>query len=93
VKKLLLLIVIAAMGYAAYTNPDMIDHQDAISSQLPGPQYYSDEQNAERFKDLDYSNFLVASATKDTVELTMVSDGFFGRVTVVNEDWHPRSVE
>ncbi|MDK2846739.1 MAG: hypothetical protein PWP34_92 [Desulfuromonadales bacterium] len=89
-KKFILLVMAAAIGYAAYTNPAFIDHQDAISSQLPGQQYYTEEQNAERFGDLDYSNFLIASATKDTINMTMVSYGFLGRVTVVDEDWRPQ---
>ncbi|ABA89721.2 hypothetical protein Pcar_2482 [Syntrophotalea carbinolica DSM 2380] len=88
-KKLLMLVIAAAIGYAAYTNPDLDAHQQAISDQLPGGQYYSEEQNLARFSDLDYSNFLIASATKDTTKMSMVSYGFLGRVTVVDEDWQP----
>lgn len=92
-KKLLMLIIAAGIGYAAYTNPDLQAHQSAISDMLQDPQYYTEEQDAERFGDLDFSNFLIASVTKDTVKMTMVSYGFLGRVSVVDESWLPRQVE
>jgi hypothetical protein len=92
-KKLMLLLLAGAIAYAAYTTPDIYDHRDAISGQQPGQPYYSGEQEEQRFGGLDYSNFLIASATKDTVKMTMVSYGFLGKVTVVDEDWRPRPVE
>lgn len=92
-KKLVMLIIAAGLGYAAYTNPNFSAHQDAISEMLQDPQYYTEEQNTERFSDLDFSNFLVASVTKDTIKMTMVSYGFLGRVTVVDEAWLPPQVQ
>lgn len=92
-KKLVLLIIFAAIGYAAYTNPKFSAHKQAIKDQLPDQRYYTEEQEAERFGDLDYTNFLVASATKDTEKMTLVSYGFLGRVSIVDEDWRPRRVE
>lgn len=92
-KKLLMLIIAAGVGYAAYTTPDFSAHKDAINDMLQDPQYYTEEQDAERFGDLDFSNFLVASVTKDTIKMTMVSYGFLGRVSVVDESWLPRQVE
>ncbi|APG25110.1 MULTISPECIES: hypothetical protein [Syntrophotalea] len=90
--KLILLLLAAGLGYAAYTNPDINDHREAISGQWPEQAFYTDEQQEERFGDLDYTNFIVGSATKDTVKMTMVSYGFLGRVTVVDEEWQTRPV-
>lgn len=92
-KKLLLLALIAAAGYAAYTNPGFGSHRQAIADQLPGQTYYTEEQEAERFRDLDYTNFLIGSATKDTEKMSLVSYGFLGRVSIVDENWRPRPAE
>ncbi len=91
--KLMLLVIAGALGYAAYTNPDFSAHQEAVSRALQDQQYYTEEQNAERFSDLDFTNFLVASVAKDTVKMTMVSYGFLDRVTVVDEAWRPRPIQ
>jgi hypothetical protein len=88
-KKLILLILVAAVGYLAYTNPDFTAHKAAISEQLPGRAMLYAQDEADRFSTLDYSNFLIASATKDTVKMTMVSYGFLGRVKIADEDWRP----
>jgi len=93
VNKLLLLVIAAGLGYAAHTNPDFSTHQNTISESLQDQQYYTEEQNAERFGDLDFTNFLVASVTKDTVKMSMVSYGFLGRVSIVDEDWRPRPIQ
>jgi hypothetical protein len=90
-KKLILLILVAAVGYLAYSNPDFDTHKAVIGEQLPGRDMSYARDEADRFRDLDYSNFLIASATKDSVKMTMVSYGFFGRVKIVDEDWRPKA--
>lgn len=90
-KKLLALVFLGGCGYLAYTNPDYATHKRAIAAQLPGDIPYSEERELEKplFGTLDYSNFLVGSATKDTVKLTLVSYGYLGKVKIVDKDWRP----
>lgn len=90
-KKLIGLILLGGAGYLGYTNPDYATHKQVIAAQLPDQASYSQESEMERpiFGNLDYSNFLIGSATKDTAKLTLVSYGFLGKVKVVDKDWRP----
>ncbi|NJC87206.1 MAG: hypothetical protein FIB02_01535 [Desulfuromonas sp.] len=86
-KKLILLIIVAGIVYLNYTNPKREDHEAIIRAELEKNGPVSEEQFAAAMKDVDYSNFMVGSATKTTLDSKMITYGYMKKLKLVNGEW------
>ena len=91
-KTLLILAVIAFLGFLYYSNPSFQDHKSEIGSDLVESNTISDELDDPFWKDLDYTNFFICSTTKSTTSKTMVSVGFMWKVKVVDNEWAIKAI-
>jgi hypothetical protein len=86
-KKLILFAIIGGLVYLNYTNPARTDHEGFLLAELQARGPVSEEQFARALKDIDYSNFMVCSATKTALDSKMISLGYLKRVKLVNDRW------
>lgn len=86
-KKLIFFALIGGVVYLNYTNPTREDHEALLLTELQALGPVSEEQFAAAIKDIDYSNFMVCSATKTTMESKMISLGYLKKVKLVNDVW------
>ena len=86
-KKLLFLIVAAGLVYLNYTNPTREDHEALLLAELQALGPVSEEQFAKAARNIDYSNFMVASATKTSADSKMISLGYLKKVKLVDDKW------
>ncbi len=86
-KKLIFFAIIAGLVYLNYTNPKREDHEAVILAALQKSGPVSEEQFAAATKDIDYSNFMIGSATKTSVDSKMISYGYLKKVKLVNDEW------
>jgi hypothetical protein len=86
-KKLILFALIAGLVYLNHTNPKREAHEALLLStlQMSGP--VSEEQFAQAIKDIDFSNFMVCSATKTSVDSKMITLGYLKKTKLVNDQW------
>lgn len=85
-KKFLFLLLIAA-GICYYYNPPLEDHISALAAQVPEGTSFSEDIRDKIRDNLDFTNFVVASATKDKVRLSIVTFGFLGKIRIVSDKW------
>ena len=86
-KKLIFLIIVAGLVYLNYTNPPREGHEALILASLQKNGPVSQEQFAALMKDVDYSNFMVCSATKTTVDSKIITFGYLKQTKLVNDKW------
>ncbi len=86
-KKLIFVAIIAGLVYLNYTNPKREDHEAVIRAALQKNGPVSDEQFDAVMKDVDYSNFMVCSATKTTLDSKMITYGYVKKTKLINEEW------
>ena len=92
-KKLMFLAIIGGAVYLNYTNPTRQDHEVLLLAELRKLGPVSEEQFAQAVKDIDYSNFMVCSATKTTLDSKMISYGYLKKVKPVNEQWLKQAMQ
>lgn len=85
-KKFLFLLLIAA-GVCYYYNPPLEDHISALVADAPQDMFSSESLRDKVKENLDFTNFVVASATKDKLRLSIVTFGFLGKVRIVSHKW------
>ena len=92
-KKLLFFALIATLGYLNYTNPTRADHEALLLEELQQLGPISEEQFAAALTDIDYSNFMVCSATKTSLDSKMISLGYLKKVKIVNDVWPKQTAQ
>jgi hypothetical protein len=86
-KKIILLILIAAVVYLNYANPKLADHQAKMLSSLSAAGEIPEGVQDKIWQDVDFSNFLILSVTKTTLDSKMITIGYLGKVRLINEAW------
>jgi hypothetical protein len=86
-KKLVLLIIVAGVVYLNYTNPSREDHEALLLSELQARGPVSEQQFAKALEGIDYSNFMVCSATKTALDSKVISFGYLKKVKLVSDQW------
>lgn len=86
-KKFILLILIAAVVYLNYTNPKLADHQIKMLNSLTTTGEIPEGVQAQIWQDINFSNFLVCSVTKTTLDSKIITIGYLGKVKVINGKW------
>lgn len=86
-KKLLFLIIAAGVVYLNYTNPTREDHEALLLVEMQALGPISEEQFDKATQKIDYSNFMIASATKTSADSKLISFGYLHKVKVVNDKW------
>ena len=86
-KKLLFLIIAAGLVYLNYTNPTREDHEALLLAELQALGPVSEEQFAKATRNIDYSNFMLCSATKTTVDSKIITFGYLKQTKLVNDKW------
>ncbi len=90
-KKLMIFILLAGVGYLFYTNPTREAHLAALTDELVDRQVIpAGEVNPVIFSDLDYFNFFIGSSLKDTEKMEIISYGYLGRVKIADDEWKPK---
>jgi hypothetical protein len=86
-KKLILFVVVGGLVYLNYTNPTRADHEALLLANMQALGPVSEEQFAQALKEVDFSNFMIGSATKTSVDSKMISLGYLKKVKLVNDQW------
>ena len=86
-KKLILLILVGGLVYLNYTNPTRQNHEDFLFAEMEAQGPVTDEQFEGALANVDFSNFMVCSATKTTLDSKMISLGYLKKVKMVNDVW------
>jgi len=92
-KKLLFLIIAGGLFYLNYTNPTREDHEEFLLAEMQALGPVSEEQFAQATKDIDFSNFMVCSATKTSLDSKMITLGYLKEVKLVNDKWIRETVQ
>ena len=92
-KKLLFLIVAAGLVYLNYTNPPRQDHEALLLTELRKSGPVSEEQFTQVMKDVDFSNFMVCSATKTSEDSKLITFGYLKETKVMNDKWLKDTVQ
>jgi hypothetical protein len=91
--KLILFALVAGLVYLNYTNPTREDHEALLRAELQALGPVSEEQFAQATADIDFSNFMVCSATKTSVDSKMISLGYLKEVKLVNAQWSKETAQ
>ncbi|TLM67317.1 MAG: hypothetical protein FDZ69_04270 [Deltaproteobacteria bacterium] len=86
-KRLLFLIIAGGLVYLNYTNPTREDHEAFLLEELQTLGPVSEEQFVQATRDVDFSNFMICSATKTTLDSRMISVGYLKEVRLINDQW------
>ena len=86
-KKLLLLIIVGGLVYLNYTNPTREDHEELLLAEMQALGPVSEGQFEQALKDVDFSNFMVCSATKTSEDSKLISFGYLKKTKVMNDKW------
>lgn len=89
--RIIIFALIAGLVYLNYTVPKVEDHQAALLEELQLGYSLPEAQQKRIWKNVDYSNFFVASFMKTTEGSTMISYGFLNKVRVVDQKWLEKS--
>jgi hypothetical protein len=92
-KKLLFLLIAGGLVYLNYTNPTREDHEELLLAKMQALGPVSEEQFAQALKEIDFSNFMICSATKTSVDSKMISLGYLKKVKMVNDQWLKATVQ
>lgn len=85
--RLILLILVAGLVYLNYTNPTEQQHKQAILAELQQAYPIPEELQEQLWRQVDFSNFMVCSFMKTTLDSKMISTGYLEKVKVVNDQW------
>jgi hypothetical protein len=85
--KLLFLIIAGGLVYLNYTNPTREDHEALLLAKMKAMGPVSAEEFEQALKDVDFSNFMICSATKTTLDSKMISLGYLKEVNLANDRW------
>ena len=86
-KKLFLLIIIGGLVYLNYTNPTRETHEELLLAEMEAQGPVTEEQFEAALRNVDYSNFMVCSATKTRQDSKIISFGYLKKVKLVNDRW------
>lgn len=86
-KKLLFLIIAGGLVYLNYNNPTREDHETLIYQEMRAIGPVSDEQFEQAMKNIDFSNFMICSATKTALDSRMITFGYMKKVELKNPGW------
>jgi hypothetical protein len=92
-KKLLFLIIAAGLVYLNYTNPTREEHEELLLAELQALGPVSEEQFDRALQEIDFSNFMVCSATKTSVDSKMISIGYLNKTRLVNDQWVKQTLQ
>ena len=92
-KKLIFLILAAGLVYLNYTNPTIEEHEELLLAELQAVGPISDEQFETVLKSVDYSNFMICSATKTAADSKMISLGYLKKTKLINDKWVKETME
>lgn len=92
-KRLIFFIIIASLVYLNYTNPTREEHEALLLSELQAQGPVSEEQFAQVLPEIDFSNFMVCSATKTTLDSKMITLGYLKKTRLVNDQWITQTVQ
>lgn len=85
--RILLIAVIAGIGYCSYTNPKFDDHKAFLLDEIQQTYALPDDMHESLWSKVDYTNFLVCSFVKTSEGSTMVSAGFLNKIKLVDTKW------
>ncbi|HKJ04322.1 MAG TPA: hypothetical protein VJ974_01905 [Geopsychrobacteraceae bacterium] len=86
-KKLTLLVLIAACFYLNYTNPKLSVHQAELTARINAEEALPEDVYDQVWQEVDFSNLLLCSVTKTTVGSKLISIGCLGKIKVINGKW------
>ena len=86
-KKLLFLIIVGGLVYLNYTNPTREDHEELLLAEMQALGPVSEDQFDQALKDVDFSNFMVCSATKTALGSKIITFGYLKKVKLVDNKW------
>ena len=92
-KKLIFFALVGGLVYLNYTNPTREDHEAMLLAELQKFGPVSEEQFDAVLREIDYSNFMVCSATKTTLDSKMISYGYLKKTKVVNDTWAKQTAQ
>ena len=92
-KKLLFFALIGGLFYLNHTNPTREEHEELLLAELQKLGPVTEEQFTAALDDIDYSNFMVCSATKTTLDSKMISLGYLKKVNLVNDVWPKQTMQ
>jgi len=89
ITRIIIVALIAGLGYLNYTNPSEAEHKQAILAELEQQGWPVPEQMQEMlWKNVDFSNFMVCSFTKAiNIDSKVISAGYLNKVKVSNQEW------
>lgn len=85
--RIILIAIIAGIGYLYYTNPTFEDHKAFLLDEIQQTYPLPEEMQERLWKGIDYSNFFVCSFVKKTEGSTMISSGVLKKVKLIDTKW------
>jgi len=85
--KIIVVILIAGVGYLNYTNPTIDDHRDFLLEEMGIGYSIPDDVYDQIWADVDFSSFFVASFMKTSEDSTMITSGYLNSLKLVNKKW------
>lgn len=88
-KKLLFVIVLAAIGLAHYTRPPLEEHLRKVYLLANGPEakFEAVEQSLPQWDGVEFKDWYILTATQDKEKKSLISVGFPRYVRVIDLDW------
>lgn len=85
----ILLLVVAPLGFAYYKKPLLPDHQERIYLVATGTDALTDREvlSQPQWDGLEFRDWYIATATQDKQKQSLVSWGIVGYVKVMDTDW------
>jgi len=91
-KKWLIILLCAGVGYYLYTNRPLREtHQAVLYLAATGETANEDTMAMEQWQKLRFRDFLIATTLSDTDQFNLVSYGYFNRVNIVDKEWTGRA--
>ena len=85
----ILLLVVAPLGYAYYNKPLLPAHKEKIYLVATGSDKVTDQEiySQPQWDGLEFRDWLIVTATQDKEKQSLVSWGFVGYLKIVDTDW------